>query len=332
MNKKFWKLISLLVLLCLVVSFTGGCASTEKKEEAKYPVKPIKVIIPFAAGGGTDVMVRAIMKYIELDGQPLVAVNVEGGGSTIGTMEAYNANPDGYTILCQGPQSMLSLYIVKSVDKPVGEDMIPIATPVHDPDVISVAKNSKFKNIEEMVKYAKENPGQIKWGSVGATGMNYAASAMIWKELGIKVTYVPFDSASKSRTALLGGHIDVLLSQVSEISSVANSGDVIPVLVTTQKRYELIPNCPAMSDIGSKVDFTYYRGFWAPPNTPQYVIDKLEAAFKKVSENPDFQKFMGNDLKYGTTFLGSKETRNMLNEQKPWLSTFLEESLKNKKK
>ncbi|MBP7342683.1 MAG: tripartite tricarboxylate transporter substrate binding protein [Syntrophaceae bacterium] len=324
MKKALW-ISAVLVLALAVIPLAGGFA-----QDAKYPNKPVKMIVPFGAGGGTDTMVRAYQKYIDLGGQPMVVVNIAGGAGSIGVMETYYAKPDGYTIVCTGWQSMLSYYVSNYVKVPVAEEMIPIATTVSDPDVIAVVKNSPFKDVNALVKYAKANPGKLKWGSVGAVGSNYAASMLVWRALGINVTYVPFDSAAKSRAALLGGHIDVLLCQVSEINPVAQSGDALPILVTTRKRSEFLPNCPSMGDIKAKEEFTLYRGFWAPPKTPKPIIDYLEKAFSKVHENPEFRKFIMNDLKYSLMFAGSKETRDILNRETPELTILYKEALKNK--
>jgi len=323
MKKVFWIWIVLALAVALAINpaFAQG---------PKYPTKPIKIIVPFGAGGGTDTMVRAYQKYIDLGGQPAVVVNIAGGAGSIGVMEAYYAKPDGYTIVCSGWQSMLSYYVSNYVKVPVADEMIPIATTISDPDVIAVSKNSPYKNLDALIKYAKANPGKLKWGSVGAVGSNYAASMLVWDALGIKVTYVPFDSASKSRAALLGDHIDVLLCQVSEINPVAQSGDALPILVTTKKRSEFLPKCPAMGDIGAKIDFTLYRGFWAPPKTPQPIIEVLEKAIKKVHDNPEFKKFIMNDLKYSLMFAGSKETRDILNREAPELTKLYKEALKSK--
>lgn len=324
MKKALW-ISAVLVLALAVIPLAEGFA-----QDAKYPNKPIKMIVPFGAGGGTDTMVRAYQKYIDLGGQPMVVVNIAGGAGSIGVMETYYAKPDGYTIVCTGWQSMLSYYVSNYVKVPVAEEMIPIATTVSDPDVIAVVKNSPFKDVNALVKYAQANPGKLKWGSVGAVGSNYAASMLVWRALGIKVTYVPFDSAAKSWAALLGGHIDVLLCQVSEINPVAQSGDALPILVTTKKRSEFLPNCPSMGDIRAKEEFTLYRGFWAPPKTPKPIIDYLEKAFSKVHENPEFRKFIMNDLKYSLMFAGSKETRDILNREAPELTILYKEALKNK--
>jgi tripartite-type tricarboxylate transporter receptor subunit TctC len=275
MKKALW-ISAVLVLALAVIPLAEGFA-----QDAKYPNKPIKMIVPFGAGGGTDTMVRAYQKYIDLGGQPMVVVNIAGGAGSIGVMETYYAKPDGYTIVCTGWQSMLSYYVSNYVKVPVAEEMIPIATTVSDPDVIAVVKNSPFKDVNALVKYAKANPGKLKWGSVGAVGSNYAASMLVWRALGINVTYVPFDSAAKSRAALLGGHIDVLLCQVSEINPVAQSGDALPILVTTKKRSEFLPNCPSMGDIRAKEEFTLYRGFWPPRKLSKPIIEYLERSVSK---------------------------------------------------
>ncbi len=328
MKKQMLRVTILLLAACLVACLTTAAVAGEKK----YPAKPVQIIVPFGAGGGTDTMVRAYQKYIDLGGQPLVVINVAGGAGSIGLMQTYHSKNDGYTILATGWQSMLSYYVSKYVKEPVCDEMVPIATTIADPDVVAVSKDSKFKTLDDVMKFAKAHPGDLKWASVGAVGSNYAASALVWDALGITVNYVPFDSATKSRAALLGGHVDVLFCQVSEICAVAESGDAVPLLVTTNKRNEYFPDCLAMGDIGSSVDFYLYRGFWAPPGTPEPVIKVLESAFLKVNENPEFRKFITDDLKYGIISLGSKETRDVLEKERPELTKWLLAALENKKK
>jgi tripartite-type tricarboxylate transporter receptor subunit TctC len=167
MKKVFW--ISMVLVMAVALAANPAFA-----QGPKYPVRPIKIIVPFGAGGGTDTMVRAYQKYIDLGGQPAVVVNIAGGAGSIGVMEAYYAKPDGYTIVCSGWQSMLSYYVSNYVKVPVAEEMIPIATTISDPDVIAVSKNAPYKNLDALIKFAKANPGKLKWGSVGAVGSNYA--------------------------------------------------------------------------------------------------------------------------------------------------------------
>lgn len=243
--------------------------------------------------------------------------NIEGGSSAIGTMEAYNRKPDGYTILCSMPEALMAYHLGGVLKVPAHEDLEMIATVVYDGNVISVAKDSKFKSIEDVIAYAKENPGKLNWASVGAKSSNEQASAEFWQAAGIEVNYVPYDSASKSRVAVMGGHADVLFGQISEIKAVVDSGDLIPLAVSTAERSKFFPDAPTFKELGYDIENGLHRGFMAPKGTPKEIINKLEAALKDVSENPEFIKLLEENLGYQAQFVGADELEAYIEERWP---------------
>jgi len=315
-----------LALCLLFLVFTGYALAGSAD---KYPERSIKLVVPYGAGGGTDTLTRGVLKYFD-PGQPVVVVNMSGASGSIGTMEVYNARPDGYTLLCQAPHSMLAFNLSGTLPAPAWKDMEPLATMVLDANVVSVPKSSPFQTIEDLQEFAKKNPGKLKWASVGSGGTNHIASSIIWESMGVKVTYVPFASASKSRTATLGGHVDCLLSQVSEVKNLVDSGDMRALAVATKNRSKFFPNVPTFWEKGIEVDTALYRSFWAPPKTPKAIVEKLEKAFAETSKNPDYLNLIEKDLNYQAVFMGNKETHEMVMKDHPKFEKLVKE-LKSKK-
>lgn len=314
-------------ILCAAMLFLPVTASTAA---GSYPQKPIKVIIPFNAGGSTDTLARALFKYVELP-QPVVVVNMAGAASSIGTMEAYHSAPDGYTILSHSPDAMTSYCLTGAIPVPAYKDMIPIATTAIDGSVISVRSDSRFKTIGELMDYIKANPKKIKWGTVGSGGGNFITTSIIKEATGMDITYVPFDGASKSRAALLGGHVDVLLSMVSEIQALVAAGDIHPLAVATEKRSPFYPDTPTLLESGiDAVGSAGTRGYWLPPKTPADIVETLELALKKACENPEYVKHLRDDLKYEPVFMSSRETREWVTRKTPVYEKVVNKYLKKK--
>ena len=306
----------MLVMVCFVGCGNGGGEDGEDPY-ASYPDKTIEFIVPYAAGGGTDAMARAVAKNLsESLGVSCVVTNIEGASGAIGSMEAFNKAPDGYTILVHQYEAMIAYYLGGVYSEPLHEEMEMVATVVYDPNVVSVPKNSKFKTFDDVVAYAKENPGKLTWASTGSKSSNEQGSAEIWEAYGIEVNYVPYDSASKSRTAVLGGHADVLYSQVSEVKALVDSGDMAPIGVSSEER-SLFEDCPTFVEMGYDVVNGLHRGFFAPPETPAEIVEKLETAIAESCKDEAFISLMENDLGYSVEFVGSDELEAMIAERLP---------------
>jgi len=315
--------IGIMLLIYLVLCFSVAFSSNE------FPTKPIECVVPYSAGGGTDIIVRAVAKYFDI-GQPMIVVDMPGASGSIGTMEVYNAKPDGYKILSKDAHSMMFYCLTGNVPVPAWEDMIPLGNVCFDVDIITVPKNSPFNNFQDIVDYAKQNPNQLKWGACGTGGSNHVVSAVIWDTFGIDVNYVPFAGAAKSRVAAMGGHVDVLLTQISEVKSIIDSKELKPIIITSEKRSEFFPNVPTFDEMGIDISFGLFRGFWAPPKTPKEITEKLEAAFEKVANDTDFINFVVNDLNYNSTWMDGETTRNMLESIYPKYKKIIDEVILSK--
>lgn len=282
------KIISLVISAFMAVSLS---ACGEKSSSDPYPNQPVQVIIPYAPGGGSDILTRTIMEYIELpNDQPLVAVNIEGAAGMVGAMEAYNSKNDGYKILAHNAMDVASYSLSQQSDVELWSELETICDVVVDYNVISTNTSTGWSSIEEVIEYAKANPGEIKWGVTGAKTVNMADTIRMVEALGLTdlVTIVPYDGGAASRTALMGNHIQIDTNSSSDVRSYVESGDVVPLMVIGSERAKALAEVATSTEKGYNITTTKPRGYYAPKGTPQEVIDALATAIEKVTQNPSF--------------------------------------------
>jgi len=284
MSKRNARLSKRIVCLAVMMLTVGISAYAQN-----FPIHSVKVIVPFGPGGSGDLTTRILLQYTNL-GQPTVVVNIAGAGATIGTMEAYNSKPDGYTLLANTPAGMILGGFQGLYSEDVFRKMIPLIVMGLDNPVFCVSGKSQFKNAKQFFDYAKANPGKLNLASVGMSTM-YTSSLVVRDSVGMDLNYGSFDSSTKSRAALLGGHVDSLLATISENKALIESGDLKPLFVLSAERSPFLPDVPTMIELGYNVTGCLgTRGIWAPANTPTSVVKKLESAFLKAAQNPEFKK------------------------------------------
>ena len=282
-----------LLILCFV--FLSGAVTFADE----YPAKPIKLIVPWGAGGGTDALMRVVShfagKYL---GQPMVVVNVPGVGGTMGARQGKDAKPDGYTLTATH-ESVISSRIVGVSDFDY-KDFIPIANLTLTPAMVAAQPNAPWNNMKDMIADAKKKPGGIKFGAtLGSTSHFFPLD--IAYQAGIEFKIIGYEGTAKRQAALLGGFIDLGESNPAAGKKYFEAKKLKPLGIATEKRHELLPDVPTLKEQGVNVLFAVNRGICAPLKTPQPVIDKLSAVFAKVSQDPEFiEKIasLGSDVKY----------------------------------
>lgn len=295
-----------LLALCMVLifaSFLTGCTkpsqpvqSTEKTPVAlDFPNKTVTTIVCYAAGGGSDILARSVAEYIDLDGEVNVVVNIEGGSGTIGTLEAYNSKPDGYTMVLGFPESLSVQILNDSIDSKVLDNFEYVGSPVFDINTLSVLKSSKFQTLDELIAYAKDHPNELTIGSVGS-GINKLNVVDFMQKAGIELKYVPYENSTKSKPAFLGGHIDIWWSQASEAKTVFDSGESNVLGVANTTRASFFPEAATFTELGFDVVSGLHRGFLVTPGTPQEIVSYLEGKLKEVYENEKFIDLLENKL------------------------------------
>lgn len=327
MKRVFGLLLSLTLLATCAVGCGSGQQSAqtdsapeqeqETEQQLDYPTRSINFIVPYGAGGGTDVMARAVVGALDL-GVSTYVTNIEGASAGTGSMEVFHSDADGYTLLVHQSEALVTYVTTGTYSEALDTELTPVATVAWDPMAVSVAANGKFKSLEDIVSYAKEYPGEIKWASVGTKSNNHLTSAMIWEAAGIDVTYVPYDSASKSKTAVLGGNADVLLGQVSEVKALVDSGEMVCVAICSENRstIENFTEVPTTVELGYDAVMGNHRGFFAPPDLPQEITEYLTAKIKEVYDTDDFKATMA-ELGYECEFLDPDQIRENIEETRP---------------
>lgn len=298
-------------------SDSASASSQESENAPDYPTRSINFVVPYGAGGGTDVMGRAVVGALDL-GVSTYVTNIEGASAGTGSMEVYHSEPDGYTLLVHQAEALVTYVTTGTYSEPLDTELTPVATVAWDPMAVSVAANGKFSSLEDVVTYAKEHPGEIKWASVGTKSNNHLTSAMIWDATGIDVTYVPYDSASKSKTAVLGGNADVLLGQVSEVKALVDSGEMICIAVCSENRstIENFTEVPTTVEMGYNAVMGNHRGFFAPPNLPDEIVSYLTEKIQAVYDTDAFKASMA-ELGYECEFLDPSQVLSIIEETRP---------------
>lgn len=285
--------------LTWLLGFTAVSLLSVSSSFAAYPDRAIKLIVPWAAGGDTDVIYRPfaplLQKYL---GQPVVIANVGGASGTVGEREAARSAPDGYTVF--GAHDYIhSVYFGGNTDIKYDEAFEPICLVSSTPSVITASSKTPWKTFKDLVEDAKKRPNQISVGaSLGSTSQYSIALAA--KAAGIKFKYVPYDGTAKRMNALLGGHIDLGDSNLTQKSKV-DAGLLKFLAIMSEKRHPELPDVPTLKELGYDVDYSVNRGLMVPKGTPADVKAKLGAACAKAAAEQEYAealKLQGTEVRY----------------------------------
>jgi len=275
------------ILLSLICTFTIS-AKENGEVSTGYPTKPITIIVPSSAGGGTDTMSRLFAKHAEkyID-QNFVIVNKPGAGGQIGFEAIKAAKKDGYTIgAIYTPH--ITAHVSSSRAGYTLNDFQPIANLVTDPGVLVVNTQSEFKSVEDIVKAEKANPGSLTGSTSGPGGDDFFALVNFNKAASISIKDVPASGSSDAKSQILGGHIDMAFMNYSQVESNVNAGDLKIVAVMTPKRLSYADQIPTFRELGYEVLSDSSRGFAAPKGIPAEALATLKDLFDKVLADEEF--------------------------------------------
>jgi tripartite-type tricarboxylate transporter receptor subunit TctC len=273
---------SLLLLAIVVFTVTGAFGQD-------YPTQPIRIIVPYTAGGSSDYVGRTVgAKLQENLGRPVVVENRPGGNAVIGTEMVAKARPDGYTLLVAGFSVLAAnMAMYKNLPYDTLRDFAPI-TNVQDSQIV-VAVNPKVpvNSIKELIAYAKANPGKLNYGSAGVGNTLHLAGEMFCLTTGVKMTHVPYKGASQALTDLLGGSIQLMFDLPQTPLSNIQAGRLKALAVTGEKRLDVLPDVPTMAQAGvPEYNFATWTGLVAPANTPPAIVDRLFKEITKALNQP----------------------------------------------
>jgi len=273
------------IVAALPVLATSGLAQD-------YPSRPVKVIVPFGAGGPADVTARQIGNILqESFGQPFVVENRTGAGGVIGTQEAAKSPPDGYTLLMMSNTQTANESLVPQRKYELMRDLAPIA-PVNYSDLVIVVHPSvQAKTLQEFIALAKSQPGKLNYASSGQ-GTPYHMAGELFKAMaGIDILHVPYRNSGEARSGVIGGQVQMMIDAVPAMAPNVAENQVRALATTGQTRSTVLPNAPTVIEAGIPgYEATIWLGLMAPAGTPKPVIDKLNAAVNTAVKRPDIVK------------------------------------------
>ena len=259
---------------------------------AAYPTKPIRLIVPFPPGGGTDILSRLVAtKLTESAKWTVVADNKAGAGGTIGIGEAVKAAPTGYDLVMgQKDNLVIGPWLYKNLPWDPTKDLTAIAHVAYTPVVIATSVNSKYKTLADVVAAAKASPGTITYGSPGNGTSIHLAGDLFEKAAGVKLSHIPYKGSNPALMDALAGNVDLLVSSLPSAMGQIKAGKLRPLAVTSAKRSSSLPEVPTVAESGFKdFDVSTWYGVFAPAGTPAAVVTTVNAEINKLLATPDMK-------------------------------------------
>jgi tripartite-type tricarboxylate transporter receptor subunit TctC len=275
--------------LCLIpLAFALAAAPAVHAQD--WPTRPIRIVVPLAAGGGTDVLARVIaLKLSAKLGQPVTVENRTGAAGNIGAEAVFRAPADGYTLLFTQPAPLAvnkALYGKVPFDP---EQFVPIALVSLQDIMLAVNPKVPANNLHELIAYAKAHPGKLNYGSSGAGSAPHLAAELFKSMAGVDMVHVPYKGSAESMNATLGGQVDLTFFAFSSALPNAKAGKLRAIAVGGRKRNPALPNVPSISEALPGYLATSWTAMVAPPGTPPAIAQKLQQAMAEVVKLPDVQ-------------------------------------------
>jgi tripartite-type tricarboxylate transporter receptor subunit TctC len=255
----------------------------------EYPARPVKIIVPFAAGGPADIYARFLAQRLEAAlGQPFIVDDRPGAGSVIGTDAAAKSAPDGYTLLLMSNTHTVNESLVPGKPYALLRDFVPVA-PVNYSDLVLVVHPAvAASNLAELLALAKSKPGKLNYASSGP-GTPYHMAGELFKAMaGLDIVHVPYKGSSQARTDTLGGQVDMMFDAVTTMSEFAKAGKVRALATTGKARSSVLPNVPTMAEAGVPgYEAVIWLGVMAPKGTPPEIVRRLSTEITTIIGRPD---------------------------------------------
>lgn len=285
--------------------FTAALCFVGEAKASDYPSRPITLIVPFSAGGVTDVIARAVGKSLAAQlKQPVVIDNKPGVAGSMGVVELKNAKPDGYKLALTPVSIFRQPYIQKTNYHPI-DDVTYIATYMTYDFIVAVNSSSPNKSLSDLVNQAKNQPGIVSYGTPGKYAAHHITMAMLSKKSGADFNHIPFKGDTEAINALLAGHIDSIVASNS-IVPYLKSGKIRALVTAANEKAGDFKNIPTLHDEGYGFDIPSPVGISGPKNLPADIVRKLDAAIKNVQQDPEFQRILSS-YSVRSHYVGPKE-------------------------
>jgi tripartite-type tricarboxylate transporter receptor subunit TctC len=329
----------LLVLMCLVLTVFVGCSSQEAGNNAsentsnntsnntssdaekpaekaeKFPSKPLELIVPYSAGGGTDTVARAFASVASsYSDVPIRVVVMPGSGGAEGSKYVADAEPDGYKINIGTMGSHLTTPLLEDVGYTT-DSFIKVASVSEPTYLITVSVDSPFNTFEELIEQAKANPGTLSYGSSGAGGSAHFGMEILSGKIGIELKHVPFNGSSEAIAQTMGGNVDLSFPTAGSGLKHVTGGKLKALAVTGKKRLDALPDVPTIKELGYDYVFNIWRGMFLPVGTPEDRVKYWENLIKQVSEDETFIKLVTRAEGIPPEFAGTEAFTESYNQQ-----------------
>ena len=277
------------VALAAAMTATGAMAQA-------WPNRPITLIVPFAAGGTTDVLARALGERLQQSlGQPVVIESKPGAGATIGADFVAKAKPDGYTLLVGAVHHTIATSVYKKLPYDFQKDLAPITTIAMVPNVLVVNAATPAKNVNELVTLLKADPAKANFGSNGNGTAQHLIGAQFQNSTGAKLTHIAYKGSGPLATDLLGGQILLSFDTITPVLPHIKAGKLRPLAVTTATRSPALPDVPTLDEAGLKgFNIGTWFGVLAPAATPKDIVVRLNSEMVKIIKSPEFRQRMAD--------------------------------------
>ena len=281
--------VMLVMLSCLSASVAAVDATAQRNVE-QYPMRPIRLIIPFAPGGGTDLMARVFaQKFSEASGQSVVVDNRAGGGGTIGTEIAVRSAPDGYTLCMVSTSYSTNAALFKLPYDPV-TDITPIAMLGDAGILLTLHPSVPARSVTELIALAKAKPGSLNFASTGTGGNTHLATELFNIMAGTQMTHVPYKGTGPALNDLLGGQVHLIMGTLGVMLPHVKTGRLRGLAVTNAKRNSALPDMPTIAETLPGYEATLWYGVWGPKGLPTHVVTLWNTELRKAARLPDVKR------------------------------------------
>ncbi|HEX9684530.1 MAG TPA: tripartite tricarboxylate transporter substrate binding protein [Burkholderiales bacterium] len=318
------KNVAVVAVLLAGVSFAAQPAHAQGGSVPKYPERPIRLVVGFPPGGATDILARILQQHMpESIGQPVVVDNRGGASGTIAAALVAKASPDGYTIMMvpSGPYTISASTYAKLPYDAV-RDFTGVSLLVWVTNVIVVPQNSTPKTLQDLIRMAREKPGQVTFSSSGAGSLHHLSTEVLKRLTGTDMIHVPFKGAGPALAALAGSEVTFGFTSMPSAMPLINAKRIRPLAVTSVKRMPALPATPTMAEAGVPpppgLDIREWYGVIVPAAAPAPIVSKLNAEMIKVFKRPDVQKRL---TEMGAEYVGSSPqalNKQLANDVRTW--------------
>jgi tripartite-type tricarboxylate transporter receptor subunit TctC len=269
----------------------GLCAVARLSAQEAWPTRPIKIVVPYPAGGPTDVLARLVADRLSPPlGQPIIVENRPGGaGGTVGAKVVSGAEPDGYTLLISQVGALtISPSIYQGADADIAKSFAPVALVAVSPQILAVTPSLPVTSVAELIAYAKQHPGKVNFGSAGVGSQPHVLGELLKLVADIKLTHIPYRGSAPAITDLLGGQIQMMFDTPVVLLSHIQAGRLRALAITSSARSAQLPDVPTMIESGlPRLQASLWSGMLAPAGTPVAVVARLNAAFNAAMGTPE---------------------------------------------